>query len=131
MSERLFDLTPAVNKAKADNKRLFIYLGANDCPPCKVFSQFLSENEQALKPALAGVVLVDIRTWLKGSRIVFKVGDVRYVFSEFKATVGDKNTVLTYPYYWLLTPELTQVRQLSRKPSDYTSVESLLSVLAP
>lgn len=130
-SERLFDLTPAVTQAKAQNKRLFIYLGANDCPPCKVFSQFLDDHASELQSTFENVVLVDIRTWLKGGTLVFKVGDTRFTFSEWKVAVGDKNAVLTYPYYWLLTPELTQVRQLTRKPSDFTSVDRLKLILAP
>lgn len=127
--ERLFDLSSAVAKAKAENKRLFIYLGAQDCPPCLEFSRFLENHETELKPVFADLVVVDIRTWLRGGSLRFKIDDARYSFAELKALVGDQNSTLYYPYYWLLTPELTQVRQLSRRPSDYTSVDTLKKLL--
>jgi hypothetical protein len=84
-----------------------------------------------LKAPFDEVVFVDIRTWLKGSQIVFKVGDDRYTLAEWKAVVGDKNKWVGYPYYWLLTPELTPYKQLTRKSSDFTSVDALKSILAP
>ena len=128
-SERAFDLTPAVARAKKEGKPLFIYLGATDCPPCRSYSIFLARHREQLKEPFEQVVVVDIQTWLKGPALVFKVDDKRLSFAEFKSLVGDKNKTLTYPYYWLVTPGLKQVRQLPQGSSNYLSVEKHVDLL--
>ncbi|NBY27984.1 MAG: hypothetical protein EBQ71_13755 [Betaproteobacteria bacterium] len=39
-SERVLDLSPALDKSKQLNKPLLLYLGASDCPYCKSYSAF-------------------------------------------------------------------------------------------
>jgi thiol-disulfide isomerase/thioredoxin len=128
-SERVIDLSPATAKAKKEDKALYIYLGASDCPPCKLYFHFLKSNRETLKPGFDKVVLVDIRTWLKGPTLIFKVDDKRYTFDEFKALVGDSNKLLTYPYYWYVTPSLRQLKQLPQGSAYYLSVEKQLEIL--
>jgi thiol-disulfide isomerase/thioredoxin len=122
-SERVFDLTNAVDRANREGKALFIYLGAEDCPPCRQYFLFLEDNREQLKSSFDRVIVVDIRTWLKGPALVFKVGDKRFSFVGFNALVGDTNRTLTYPYYWLITPDLKQVKQLPRGSTNYMSVD--------
>lgn len=128
-SERLVDLTAAVDKANLENKPLYIYLGAEDCPPCRTYKIFLSKNHLALKDAYERVILVDIRTWLKGPDLVFKVGEKSYSFTEFNSLVGDTNKTLTYPYFWLISPVLKQLKQLPQRSGIYLQVEKQLEIL--
>jgi len=126
---REFDLTKAFEKAKAQDKPMFIYLDARDCPPCQEYSKFLSANLERLKPHFEKVVLVDIRTTLRGSTLSFRIRDRNYSFEEFKSLVGDSNIELSYPYFWLISPAGHQVRQLPRGSSNYTEVEKHIEIL--
>ena len=123
-SERLMDLTPALDKAQRLNQPILVYLGAADCPPCKNYTAFLEAHQESMKPALADVVLVDIRTWLRGPKIVFQMHGQRFTVNEFKAHVGDDRKGLFYPYWWLLNPQGQQIRPLPHDTRLFTSVES-------
>lgn len=127
--ERVFDLTPAVQTAQKNGQALFIYLGAADCPPCVQYKQFLKQNAAELKPAFANMVVVDIRTWLRGPTMVLKINDQRLSFKQFKTMVGDSTTSLLYPSFWLLSPDLKQIKQLPSGASNYLSVEQHLEIL--
>ena len=128
-SERLVDLTPAFEKAKLLKKPMFVYLGAADCPPCKDYTNFLNKNKDEMKPALSKYVIVDIRTWLRGAKLIFQVNDKKYTFDEFKAQVGDSNNTLSYPYWWLLNTEMKQIKQLPRGSSNFTNVENHIRLI--
>lgn len=65
-TERVFDITAAIERAKSERKPVYLYLGAEDCGPCKVYSKFLLENEAELIAEFRKVVLVDVRTSIKG-----------------------------------------------------------------
>ena len=123
-TQRLFDLTPAFRLARQTNKPLLVYLGASDCPPCVDYSRFLESHKQEMKPVFEGLVLVDIRTWLRGARPVFRIDERDYSADEFKALIGDERKGLYYPSWWLLTPEGRELRPLPRDEALYTSVES-------
>lgn len=128
---RVFDLTSAVDKAKEENKPLYIYLGAGNCPPCRFYGHFLEKNSAALKDTFDRLVVVDIRTpQIRGPKLVFKVGENQYSFEDFKSLVGDKNNQLTYPYFWYVSPELKQIKQLPRGSDNYLTVEKQLEILA-
>lgn len=129
LSERVFDLTQAVAQARSDNKPLFIYVGASDCGPCRDYKSFLGKNRTQLKTAFDRVTVVDVRTWLKGPPIKFRVGKELYSFADFKVLTGDKNVPLVYPYHWLLSSDLRQVRQLPLGSADYMSVETHTALL--
>lgn len=128
-SERLFDLTAAVAQARKEQKPLYIYVGATDCPPCRAYEIFLTQHPAELAPAFGKVVLVDVRTWLRGPDIYFKVDQNKYSLKEFKALVGDKNRTWSYPYFWLLHPSMVKVKQLPRGSANYLSVEQQLEIL--
>ena len=128
---REFDLTAAFEKARSENKPMFIYLDAWDCPPCNVYAAFLRKNIDALKPYFDRVLTVDIRTSLRGSTMSFKIRDKSYSFEEFKRLVGDSNQGLVFPYFWLISPSGRQVRQLPRGVSNYTEVDRHIQILKP
>ena len=129
-TKREFNLTAAVDRSKREGKPLYVYLGAEDCPPCKVYHQFLLENRESLSQSFSNVIVVDIRTWLNGPPLYFKVAEKSYSFEEFKLLVGDKNKALTYPYYWLLDPGLIQVKQLPQGSLHYMPLEKQIKILS-
>ena len=45
-----FDLGPALARAKRENKRLYVYLGASDCPYCRRYENFMRKNADELVP---------------------------------------------------------------------------------
>lgn len=126
---REFDLTRAFEKSRAENKPMFIYLDARDCPPCKEYAEFLGRNIEPLKPHFEKVVLVDVRTWLRGATVSFKVRDRSYSFDEFKTLVGDYGSGMAYPYFWLIAPTGRQVKQLPRGSVNYTEVGRHIEIL--
>ena len=123
LSERRFDLNPAIAKARAEKKLLFVYLGARDCPYCVQYERFLRANIDALLPVYSRHVVVDIRTWLKGPDPAFLAGGRKYSFGEFNAVVGDRGPKSPrYPYFWLLTPDL-KAKPLPNGTRLFSSVE--------
>ena len=128
-SERRFDLTEAVQQARISGRPLFIYVGAEDCAPCKQFSGFLLENFASLRDPLAAVVLVDVRTWMRGPKISFTVGQRQFSVNEFKARTGDQRQQFAYPYFWLLKSDLQQIRQLPSGSANYMPVERLRKLI--
>jgi len=130
LTQRVFDLTDAVTKAKSEGKPLFVHLTAKDCPPCQEYGRFLKAKHAELAGAFSKVVVLNLRTWLKGPKLVFRVGDRSYTFEQFKQLVGDKNERLVYPYYWLLSPELKQIKQLPWGTKHYMTVEGHLKIFS-
>jgi len=124
MSERLIDLTPVLEKAKSEGKPILLYMGAQDCPPCRQYEQFLSHHQSELAAVYAPWMVVDVRSWLKGPKLIFRAGDKRYTLDEFKAVIGDKNKVFTWPYWWAITPELRQIRQFPQGSKHFLDVEN-------
>ena len=129
-STRLIDLTPAFEKAKQGNRPILIYLGAADCPPCKNYSQFLEAHKAELQGPLSEVVLVDIRTWLKGPALTFQIYDRRYSVSEFLRRTGDTRRWASYPWWWLLDSDGVQIRQLPTDSSAFLTVEGHKRLIA-
>jgi len=129
LRERVFDLMPAVETSRKTGKPLFIYLGAKDCPPCLEYKRFLSSHHAELNSAFSGLIVVDIRTWLRGPAMYLKVDDKRLTFNQFKILVGDTSKPLVFPSFWLLTPELKQLKQLPSGVKDYLSVNQHLEIL--
>jgi len=123
-TERLVDLTSAIEKAKTEARPLFIHIGAKDCPPCRDYQNFLEENHSDFDPIFRKMVIVDVRTWVKGPKLIFKIANSRYNLDEFKNLLGDQTERFSYPYFWLLSPELRQIKQLPRGSSHYLTVES-------
>ena len=123
LSERVFDLNPAIQKAQAENKNLFIRLGGMDCPPCREYDLFLYQNRSSLKEDFSKVIVIDIQTWIQGPRIFLIVNGERIPLNEFKQRIGDKNTALFYPTFWYLNPGLQQIRQAPRGNTEFLSIE--------
>ena len=129
-SEKIIDITPALNKAKAEKKPLLLYVGAHDCPPCKEYGKFLTINQAELIPAFDQFTVADIRTWLKGPKAVFVVNGQKYHFASkefdglrsFNEFVGDTNKPV-YPSWWILSHEGKQLKQLPQGAKAFMDVE--------
>ena len=129
LRERLFDLTPALEASRKTGKPIFIYLGAADCPPCLEYKKFLGSHRAELKDAFSQVIVVDIRTWLRGPTMYLKVDDKRLTFNQFKTLVGDTSKTLVFPSFWLLSPELKVFKQIPSGVKDILSVGQQLEIL--
>lgn len=122
-NERLIDLTAVTARAKTEGRPILLYMGAKDCPPCRDYEQFLIKHRNPLGGTYSPLLLVEVRSWLKGPKLVLKVADKRYSLQEFKVLVGDGNKVFSWPYWWLLSADLRQIKQLPVGASHYLDVE--------
>lgn len=122
-TERLFDLTDIFERAARESRAVFLYLDAKNCSSCAKYSSFLETNAAELRPIFESLITVDISTRTWGLPIVFMIGDQRYSFDEFKQLVGDQNTFLAFPYFWLIGPNLKLVRQLPIGVFEKATVE--------
>lgn len=121
-AERVFDLTPAFERARRQNRPLLIYVGAADCPPCQVFTRFLTEREREMRPVLDRVVLVDVRTTVRGPRPTFLLDGQKFSTLEFKRLIGNFDAGLAYPTWWLVNAEGRQIRPLPRGVEHHLDV---------
>jgi thioredoxin-related protein len=128
-----FDLTAALQRARAENKRLYVYLGANDCPFCRKYEAFLDANSSALTQHFAKDYLVyDLRSTLKaqGDRLRFRIGNQSWPYKEFMATLGDERArQLVYPSVWLLGADGKPLMQMPAGTGTFETVPEQLEIL--
>jgi thioredoxin-related protein len=128
-----FDLTAALARAKAEQKRLYVYLGANDCPFCRKYEAFLDANAGALASHFAKDYLVyDLRSTLKaqGDRLRFRIGDKSMSYKEFMTSLGDERArQLVYPSVWLLGSEGKPLMQMPAGTGTFETVAEQLEIL--
>jgi thioredoxin-related protein len=128
-----FDLTAALERARSENKRLYVYLGANDCPFCRRYEAFLDANAAALTPHFAKDYLVlDLRSTLKAqsARLRFRIGNQSWPYKEFMATLGDERArQLVYPSVWLLGPDGKPLMQMPAGTGTFETVPEQLEIL--
>lgn len=125
-SERLIDLTKAIELARQQNKNIWLYLGAADCPPCRKYKDFLHSHFNELKDVYAKYLVVDIRTWINGPELKFKVGEKTYTYKEFNDITGSYKAAYRYPHFWALAPELKSVKELHPSENILKNVEDHL-----
>ncbi len=128
-----FDLTAALQRARAEKKRLYVYLGANDCPFCRKYEAFLDVNAAALTPHFAKDYLVyDLRSTLKAQsdRLRFRIGSQSWPYKEFMATLGDERArQLVYPSVWLLGADGKPLMQMPAGTGTFETVPEQLEIL--
>ena len=129
-SERVFDLTPAFEKARRQKRAVLIYVGAADCPPCQLYTRFLSQHEREMRPLLDRVVLVDVRTTIRGPRPTFLFDGRKYGTLEFKAFMGNADPGLAYPTWWLVNADGRQIKPLPRGVEQFLDVDRYREWLA-
>jgi thioredoxin-related protein len=128
-----FDLGPALQRARAEKKRLYVYLGANDCPFCRKYEAFLDKNADALLPHFAKEwLLYDLRSSLKvqADRLHFRIGEQSWTYADFMRRIGDERVrQLVYPSVWLLDPEGKPLMQMPAGTGTFETVPEQLEIL--
>lgn len=129
-SERVIDLNPAIKLAQAQNKPLFIYMGATDCPPCVDYQRFLEKHAATLVDVYSKFVVVDIRTWIKGPVLKFRVGDSSYKYHDFNELVGAAKAQFLFPHFWMLSSDMKLIKKLPPNVSPFLELENHKALLS-
>ena len=127
-----FDLGPALARAKRENKRLYVYLGASDCPYCRRYENFLGKNADELVPHFKPWIVVDLRSTLSttAKRLFIRVGDTSLNYTDFQRAIDDQRTrMLVYPSVWLFDPQLKPLMQMPAGTGTFETVEEQLEIL--
>jgi len=127
-----FDLGPALARAKREHKRLYVYLGASDCPYCRRYEQFLNHYSGELVAPFKPWIVVDLRSTLAttASKLVLRVGDRALDYTAFQFSIGDQRTrMLVYPSVWLFDSELKPLMQMPAGTGTFETVDEQLEIL--
>lgn len=127
-----FDLGPALARAKRENKRLYVYLGASDCPYCRRYENFLRKNADELVPHFKPWIVVDLRSTLAttANKLFIRTGFRSLDYMAFQHSIGDQRTrMLVYPSVWLFDPELKPLMQMPAGTGTFETVEEQLEIL--
>jgi len=127
-----FDLGPALVRAKRENKRLYVYLGASDCPYCRRYENFLGKNADELVPHFKPWIVVDLRSTLAttANKLFIRIGSRSLDYTAFQHSIGDQRTrMLVYPSVWLFDPELKPLMQMPAGTGTFETVEEQLEIL--
>lgn len=128
-----FDLTPVVQRAQRERKRLYVYLGADDCPYCRRYEAFLGRHASELAPHFAKEYLVvDLRSSLKAqaSKLFIRVGDSSLPYADFQRSIGDERArLLVYPSVWLFDAKLKPLMQMPAGTGTFETVDEQLEIL--
>lgn len=127
-----FDLGPALARAKAEKKSLYVYLGAHDCGFCRRYEAFLDQNAAELLPHFGNYLIVDLRGALAmtAQRLHLKVGDRSLPYLAFQRSIGDERTrQLVYPTVWLLNTDMRPLMQMPSGTGTFQTVPEQLEIL--
>jgi hypothetical protein len=128
-----FDLTAAQDRARREHKRLYVYLGAKDCPYCRAYETFLRQNADALVREFArDYLVVDLRSALsvKANMLYFKVGVESLDYKTFMDRIHDERArLLVYPSVWLFDPALRPLMQMPAGTGTFQTVPEQLEIL--
>jgi thiol-disulfide isomerase/thioredoxin len=127
-----FDLTAAVQRARQDKLRLYVYLGASNCVYCRKYEAFLEANAQELLPHFAPYLVVDLRSSLsiQANALFIKMGSVSLPYAEFQRSIGDERARrLVYPSVWLLDAQLKPLMQMPAGTGTFQTVPEQLEIL--
>lgn len=127
-----FDLGPALARARRENKRLYVYLGASDCPFCRRYEAFLGKNAGELVPHFKPWIVVDLRSSLstQADKLFIRAGGKSLAYMDFQRSIGDERTrMLVYPSVWLFDPQLKPLMQMPAGTGTFETVEEQLEIL--
>jgi thioredoxin-related protein len=128
-----FDLNAALQRAQRENKRLYVYLGANDCPFCRKYEAFLEKNAAELTPHFArDYIVYDLRSSLsvQADRLFFRIRDKSMPYAEFNRSIGDERArQLVYPSVWLLDAKGKPLMQMPAGTGTFETVPEQLEIL--
>jgi hypothetical protein len=127
-----FDLTPAANRARAENKRLYVYLGASDCPYCRKYEAFIDAHVDELLPHFRPYLVVDLRSALNttADKLFFRLGATSLPYTEFQKSLGDERArMLVYPSVWLFGGDMKPLMQMPAGTGTFQTVPEQLEIL--
>jgi hypothetical protein len=127
-----FDLGPAIARAKRENKRLYVYLGASDCPFCRRYEAFLGKNSDELAKLFKPWIVVDLRSSLSttGNKLFVRVGNSSLAYADFQRSIGDERArMLVYPSVWLFDTQLKPLMQMPAGTGTFETVEEQIEIL--
>ena len=128
-----FDLTAALSRAQREKKRLYVYLGADNCPYCRKYEAFLASNAAELSPHFAkDYLVVDLRSTLAAlaSRLYIRIGEVSLPYADFQRSIGDERArQLVYPSVWLLNGAARPLMQMPAGAGTFETVPEQLEIL--
>lgn len=127
-----FDLGPALQRAKAEKKWLYVYLGAHDCGYCRRYEAFLDQHAAELLPHFGKYLIVDLRSALSvtSARLHLRVGDRSWPYLDFQRAIGDERTrQLVYPTVWLLDADLRPLMQMPTGTGTFQTVPEQVEIL--
>jgi thioredoxin-related protein len=129
-----FDLTAAARRAKAENRRLYVYLGAHDCSYCRKYEAFLEQNAAELVPQFAAhrFLIVDLRSALSvtANALFIRTGDKRLSYLDFQRSIDDARTrMLVYPNVWVLDADLKPLMQMPTGAGTFQTVPEQMEIL--
>jgi len=127
-----FDLSAAVARAQREHKRLYVYLGASDCPYCRKYEAFLERNAAELVPHFASWLVVDLRSALQvqARSLYIRVGGSSLPYADFQRSIGDERArMLVYPSVWLLDGDLKPLMQMPAGTGTFQTVPEQLEIL--
>jgi thioredoxin-related protein len=128
-----FDLTAALERAKRENKRLYLYLGAHDCAFCRKYEAFLDKNAAELAPHFAkDWIVYEMRSSLsvQADRLWFRIGDKALPYADFLRGLGDERArQLVYPSVWLFDGQGKTLMQMPAGTGTFETVPEQLEIL--
>lgn len=128
-----FDLRPAQQRARREGKSLYVYLGATDCPYCRRYEAFLTENARALAPLFAEKYLVvDLRSKLSVTdrQLFMHTEALNLPYADYQRAIGDQRArMLVYPSVWLLTPAGKPLMQMPAGTGTFQTVPEQIEIL--
>ena len=128
-----FDLTAALVRARRESKRLYVYLGASDCPYCRRYEAFLDQNAAALVPHFsAQYLVVDLRSALSvtADLLFIRIGERALPYADFQRAIGDERArMLVSPSVWLLDQEAKPLMQMPAGTGTFQTVSEQLEIL--
>ena len=130
-----FDLGPALQRAEREGKRLYVYLGASDCPYCRRYEAFLQQHAAELAPKFGakGYLVVDLRSTLRyGGQVPLhiKAGGRSLPYADFQQSIGDERARrLVYPSVWLFDARLKPLMQMPAGTGTFQTVPEQIEIL--
>ena len=128
-----FDLTAALKRAQREHKRLYVYLGASDCPYCRRYEAFLERHADELAPEFAkDYLVIDLRSNLSvaAAQLYFRIGDKSLPYVEFMRAIGDERArLLVYPSVWLFDGAAKPLMQMPAGTGTFETVPEQLEIL--
>lgn len=127
-----FDLTAVLARARRENKWLYVYLGASDCPYCRKYEAFLEKNAVELVPHFSKYIVVDLRSSLSVTTdaLFIRIADISRPYVEFQKSIGDERTrTVVYPSVWLLDGKPKPLMQMPAGTGTFQTVAEQLEIL--